>query len=251
MKPISEAAVQRPSGIVTVLAWLVIMASVLALPISVITLLMVLAKSHGTESADLPGFLTIVVLPPASLVAGIGLLRRRWWAWLYLVALLLLIAATSLLRLGQGATETVVRTAPDGLRTTIMASEPTDAWPLLIISAGLLVLMLSPRVRAGFAWPEKRELPRKPTPDPHRDWRVGHRGRDAMYYEELRDGAWQRIDVEGEMLTGIAHHVIYFASPRRWENYPQWARHRRDEIIARIKSEFRAPDYEYQGDDPG
>jgi hypothetical protein len=232
MKPISEAADQHPSRIVTVLAWLVIVASALALPISLITLLMVLAKSYGTESADLPGFLTIVVLPPASLVAGIGLLRRRWWAWLYLVGLLLLIAA-------------------NGLKTTIMASAPTDAWPLLVVSAGLLVLMLSPRVRAGFAWPAKRDLPRKPVPDPHRDWRVGHRGRDAMYYEELRDGAWQRIDVEGEMLTGSAHHVIYFASPRRWENYPQWARHRRDEIIARIKSEFRTPDYEYQGDDPG
>jgi hypothetical protein len=68
-----------------------------------------------------------------------------------------------------------------------------------------------------------------------------------MYYEELHDGVWERIDIDGEMLTGRAHHVIYFASPARWLQYPRWARERRDEIIARIKSAFREPDYEYYG----
>ena len=80
-----------------------------------------------------------------------------------------------------------------------------------------------------------------------RGWRVGHQGRDRMYYEELRDGVWERIDVDGEMLMGRAHHVIYFASPERWREYPSWASRRRDEIIARITSEFREPDYEYHG----
>jgi len=75
-------------------------------------------------------------------------------------------------------------------------------------------------------------------------WRVGHQGRDRMYYEELHGGAWERIDIDGEMLMGRAHHVIYFASPERWLEYPEWARGRRDEIIARITSEFREPDYE-------
>ncbi len=68
-----------------------------------------------------------------------------------------------------------------------------------------------------------------------------------MYYEERHDGAWERIEVSGEMLTGRAHHVIYFASPEAWQRYPAWARNRRDEIIARITSEFRPPDYEYYG----
>ena len=66
-----------------------------------------------------------------------------------------------------------------------------------------------------------------------------------MFYEELHDGAWRRIEIDGEMLMGRAHHVIYFASPERWASYPEWARHRRDEIVARVKSELRAPDYEY------
>ena len=83
--------------------------------------------------------------------------------------------------------------------------------------------------------------------DERRGWRVGHEGRDRMYYEELHQGAWDRIDVDGEMLMGRAHHVIYFATPARWREYPSWARDRRDEIIARITSEFREPDYEYAG----
>lgn len=78
-----------------------------------------------------------------------------------------------------------------------------------------------------------------------RRWRVGHQGRDLMYYEEFRDGAWQRLEIDGEMLSGRPHHVIYFASPESWERYPAWARQRRDEIMARIKMEFREPDYEY------
>ena len=50
------------------------------------------------------------------------------------------------------------------------------------------------------------------------------------------------------MLTGRAHHVIYFRPPERWQEYPEWARHRREEIIARTKSEFREPDYENDED---
>ena len=80
-----------------------------------------------------------------------------------------------------------------------------------------------------------------------RGWRVGHQGRDRMYYEERRNGSWERLDLDGEMLMGPAHHVIYFASAERWQTYPAWARDRRDEIIARITSEFREPDYEYHG----
>ena len=80
-----------------------------------------------------------------------------------------------------------------------------------------------------------------------RSWRVGHIGRDQMYYDELIDGTWQRLVIDGELLTGRAHHVIYFASPERWAEYPEWARDRRTQIIERIKLEFRPPDYEYYG----
>lgn len=76
-------------------------------------------------------------------------------------------------------------------------------------------------------------------------WRVGHRGRDDLFYEERHRGRWRRIEIPGEMLTGRAHHVVYVPGPERWRAYPDWARDRRDEIVARIRSELRAPDYEY------
>ena len=81
-----------------------------------------------------------------------------------------------------------------------------------------------------------------------RGWRVGHGGRDAMYYEELRDAKWARLDLSGEMLTGRAHHVIYFGNREDWKRQPEWAQGRRDEIIDRIKSAFPIPDYEYDGE---
>lgn len=79
-------------------------------------------------------------------------------------------------------------------------------------------------------------------------WRVGHQGRDLMYYEEFRDGQWQRLNIDGEMQLGVAHHIIFFTSAESWQRYPEWARHRRGEIIDRIKREFREPEYEYSGE---
>jgi hypothetical protein len=81
-----------------------------------------------------------------------------------------------------------------------------------------------------------------------RNWRVGHEGRDCMFYEELHEGEWRRLKLAGEMLSGRAHHVIYFGSRADWVRTPEWARPRRDEIIARIKSELTIPEYEYEGE---
>ena len=67
----------------------------------------------------------------------------------------------------------------------------------------------------------------------------------AIVYAELRCGRWEKIPISGEMLgRGEAHHVIYFSS-LDWSSYPDWAKHRRDEIVSRIKSEFQAPNYYY------
>jgi hypothetical protein len=81
-----------------------------------------------------------------------------------------------------------------------------------------------------------------------RNWRVGHEGRDSVYYEEFHHGAWRRLAIEGEMLGGRPHHVIYFGSIAAWSGHPEWARARRDEIIARIKSALAIPDYDYEGE---
>lgn len=66
-----------------------------------------------------------------------------------------------------------------------------------------------------------------------------------MFYEERVNGRWLRIEIQGEMLLGEAHRIIYFASNEQWQAYPEWARQRRTEIIARVKTQFHAPDYLY------
>jgi hypothetical protein len=81
--------------------------------------------------------------------------------------------------------------------------------------------------------------------DFQRKWRVGHVGRDVMYYEELVDGKWERLSLDGELQTGRAHHMIFFDSKEDWARYPDWAKDRREEIIQRVMNDFREPDYEY------
>jgi hypothetical protein len=103
---------------------------------------------------------------------------------------------------------------------------------IVIVSGGAIGLIILAAASRGR---------RTRNTDARVSWRVGHVGRDSMYYEELRDGAWHRISIDGEMLTGVAHHVIYFSSIR----FPDWAAGRREEIIERIKSSFHPPDYEY------
>ena len=103
---------------------------------------------------------------------------------------------------------------------------------LVYALGAVAILVVAAIIQAQFR--RRREL--------ERGWRVGHVGRDAMYYDELHDGTWRRIEVDGGMLMGKAHHVIYFSGTE----FPDWARERRDEIISRIKSEFRAPGYEYE-----
>lgn len=272
MSPTSPPPAAAPSAprslFVTVLAWIVLVVGGLLTPISGISLLMLVAGSHGTASADAWGILSVVVAPPLAVVAGIGLLRRQRWAWLAVLALLGGVVAFNVRELATARPTTTTHTSPSGVRTTVMASGPNyHSLPLIALALAAMAKLLTRAVRAEVGGRTPGRVPPGPVssapPAPptlpsvvppaaapgERGWRVGHVGRDQMYYEEWRDGGWHRLEIDGEMLTGRAHHVIYFASPARWQAYPEWARHRRDEIVGRIKSEFRPPDYEYN--EPG
>ncbi len=248
---------------------MIIVTSAVLIPVSFISLLMILARSYGTASTTLAGFFGIIVAPPLTFLAGIGFLRRWRWSWLYVVALLLCIMAFNAWGLLFAPPETTTTTSASGVKTTMLTNFGSDPHhlPILAICSVLLAATFSRSVRSEFWYPAKpTTLPNYPTtvgtspavfppiitPElpahATRGWRVGHRGRDCMYYEEKIQGNWERLEIDGEMLTGRAHHVIYFASPERWQTYPEWARHRREEIICRIKADCNPPDYEYQED---
>jgi hypothetical protein len=225
---------------------------------SLFALLLAIGKPYANSASDPLGIFLIFILPPGTLLAGIGLLLRHRWARWWMILLMAGLVALG----GNGLL------APDHANPAYapMPGPAADAAKRFVfiqsvscIAVGSLVLLgsFSRPVRREFQAPEKSApafIPSAPPPlappaspqEESQGWRVGHRGRDVMFYEELHGGTWQRLDIDGEMLTGRAHHVIYFASAETWQRYPEWARQRRDEIIARIKSRFREPDYEYQ-----
>jgi hypothetical protein len=75
-----------------------------------------------------------------------------------------------------------------------------------------------------------------------RGWRVGFQGRDEICYEELREGHLERFKLYCELQSGKPHRVIQFSSSQ----FPAWAESRREEIVARIKSELKSLGYEYR-----
>ena len=77
--------------------------------------------------------------------------------------------------------------------------ETVKRYPIYVIGALALWLL----VALVLAQRQKKR-------DVQRGWRVGHVGRDSMYYEEFRDSAWRRIEIDGGLLVGKAHHIIYF-----------------------------------------
>jgi hypothetical protein len=252
------------SRFVTVFAFCLMGVSALGCIVSAMALLMVLAGGPGSRNTTLVDAFVVLGLPPLALLTSFGLLFRRRWAQACTLVLLGGVIAWNLAPMLRGPTPERRYVSPAGVPTTVLAS-PVDYPRHIVVVAVALVLisaLLSKRVRDDFrATPPARGPAKskplvlsppavgpKPGAETARNWRVGHQGRDEMYYEEHIPGGWQRLRISGEMLTGRAHHVIYFASPQAWLDYPAWARDRREEIIARIKSEFRAPDYEYQGD---
>lgn len=237
---------------VTLLGVAAILAGGLGSLFSAFALLMAIGKPYANSASDPPGIFLIFILPPVTLLAGICLLLRHRWArwWMILLAIGLV---------GLGAKGLITPThenpahapipgpAADALRHTAFTQSAAG----IALGSLVLLILLSPRARHEFSRPAKGlppALPPMPSASARQEsgrWRVGHRGRDMMYYEECHGGTWRRINIDGEMLTGRAHHVIYFADAVTWSGYPEWARHRREEIIGRIKSRFREPDYEY------
>jgi len=69
-----------------------------------------------------------------------------------------------------------------------------------------------------------------------------------MFYDELIDGDWERIEIDGEMQFGAGdpQHVVWFPTEEQWTRLPQWTTGRREEILRRVQGEFSPPRYEYE-----
>jgi hypothetical protein len=143
----------RRPGLLTAVGWIFIGAGALAIPVSVISSLMLSAGGDGTAGGSFAGGLIVIGGPPATLLAGVGLLRRWRWAYGYALALLALFAVHNLVQLLRGVTPERSTVLPDGVIHTELASGGNYALHLLIlaISAGLLVKLLAPAVRAQFS----------------------------------------------------------------------------------------------------
>jgi hypothetical protein len=141
------------SSLVTILGWLVVIGSALAIPISTISFLMILARSYGTSTWDPLGFLTVVVAPPVTLLAGIGLLRRKAWARTYMIVLLAVIIISNVVGMIQSPKEERTYTSPSGVPTTVLAT-PGIMYVYSAVfvgaSAAMLVALLSNKVRSEF-----------------------------------------------------------------------------------------------------
>jgi hypothetical protein len=138
------------SKTLTAVAWAIILASTVGLAISFMTLLMILAGSQGTSSVDPFGFLTVVVAPPLSLVAGMSLLRRKRWAYFYMLALLSAVLAFNVYDFFKESTVEKTYVSPSGVPTTELPTDRSMFVPAIVISAGMLLMLLSRGVRAEF-----------------------------------------------------------------------------------------------------
>jgi hypothetical protein len=130
---------------------MVIAISGFLIPISLVSCLMIAVRSYGTSTVDPLGWLTVVACPPVSLVAGIGLLRRRQWARFYMLALLFAALAFNGYKVLRGPIPERSYISPSGVRTTVLASSPTYSVPAVTISICLLAMLLSRRVRSEFS----------------------------------------------------------------------------------------------------
>jgi hypothetical protein len=244
------------SALISILAILAIAGGALGSIISVISGMMVFAGSYGTANANPLEALVIIAGPPFCAATGVGLLARKRWAWFAMVGILFFVLAWQAWQVAfPPPREDRTTITPSGVRVTVSGSGPTYSVPIIATSIAMLVVLFSRKSRAEFpparravdaaGQPTQAQQPSNAPATKARQWRTGHRGRDQMYYEELHGDTWLQLQIDGEMLMGRPHHVIYFASAENWLRYPEWARHRRDEIMGRIKLSFREPDYEY------
>ena len=162
MNPKTSPNPPRRSVLVTVLGWLVAISSAAASMLSVLAGMMYLVGSDGTRSGMTLENILFLAGPPVTLVAGICLIRRRRWAWLYMILLLAAFSIHSLDQLARSPIPQSTRISADGVPTTTLASDGNGSVPMTMLSLGLLALLLSRKVRSEFWMPNTHLDPSPP-----------------------------------------------------------------------------------------
>ncbi|MCC6560841.1 MAG: hypothetical protein IT478_05755, partial [Xanthomonadales bacterium] len=130
------------------MAMLLMLGSVLMLPISAISALMLFVGSHGTAHAEAGGIFLIVVAPGLTLVAGFGLWRRQRWAHVCVVLLLVAVLVAQGLGWWRGPTPQHTTVSASGTVTTVMAAPAAYSPLLTLVAVALIAFLLQPWVRA-------------------------------------------------------------------------------------------------------
>lgn len=106
----------------------------------------------------------------------------------------------------------------------------------LYITAAIVALLV-------FGFINSRRIRRR---DEERGWRVGRQGRDQLLYDKLREGKWERIDVDGAILEGTPHHVIYLSSTV----FPLWGKSARKRLSSASRASCEHQDTNTKRHDP-
>lgn len=84
-----------------------------------------------------------------------------------------------------------------------------------------------------------------------RGWRLRCLRAGNWAYEERKGPEWRRGFVLSEVTDyREPPHHLQIMNSARWTEYPDWTHGRREEILSRIRSELKEPDYVLQDANP-
>jgi hypothetical protein len=153
--------------LVTVLAIVIISISLLLVPISFISLLMILSGQPGSSTWDPKGFFFVIIAPALTVAGGVALLMRMKLGWVYIVALFCMFILSNIWELATARESTTTTTLPSGVLQTTMRSGPSPyCVPIILVSGAILVLLMWPGVRAEFFDAGAGDVPSSPVPPP-------------------------------------------------------------------------------------
>lgn len=97
--------------------------------------------------------------------------------------------------------------------------------------AGVLLVLIF--IRVVFSNPKELK----------RGWKIKNHGEGKLQYSELdQNKTWRTLMFEIDRYSsGVPRHTLIVDS--NWETYPNWAKSRREEILNRIKSVLKEPEY--------